>query len=426
MKENLDVRINPTIRLDLLITIVAFLAMEMDLGRVAGYRLALPMAGALLVLSATTVTWKWPRGIMQPLPIRTIVAWILVAGWSMVSALWSVNPVESILHSAILFAVLIFSMPQSRAPASTGARYVFWALLSVCIVSWVIAFALPGYAWEVGGGLQRLSGVMQHEFRLGYISAAGLLITVASFTSHRVAAYIRLPHGILLAALVVFTATLLSTQTRSLLVYTLLLAVWLVLSRGTGLRRVLFAMVALIGLMLAVYFSADLLSSLSRGTQDATLTGRTHVWERTMVAADAQNPWLGAGYATYLNERFDFVWGSYRPPHAHNAVLHAYFELGILGALLTLSLMGFMLFDAYASFKQHPAGLSISFLLIALSILSSVTGVVFGGKAATLPAIGLILLLQEYQCRGSRDTVGRHAVTSSVAAAGTGLGSLNE
>jgi exopolysaccharide production protein ExoQ len=119
------------------------------------------------------------------------------------------------------------------------------------------------------------------------------------------------------------------------------------------------ACIALVPLFLA----RSLVESLGR---DATLSGRTEIWHS--VIGLVQNPWLGAGYETFLMgprlvELRKIFQNSFQ--EAHNGYLEVYLNLGWIG----VSLFALLLITGYqkvvAAFRREPAvgSLSLAFLI---------------------------------------------------------------
>jgi len=101
-------------------------------------------------------------------------------------------------------------------------------------------------------------------------------------------------------------------------------------------RKLTFALCALLvltifsGLFLAYY---DIYTNA--GDQAETLTGRTAIW---LVALDLaiQKPWFGHGFHSFHTVVPTF--GSYQAWHAHNELLHQFFNYGVTGVIVVIAL----------------------------------------------------------------------------------------
>lgn len=82
--------------------------------------------------------------------------------------------------------------------------------------------------------------------------------------------------------------------------------------------------------------------------RDATLTGRTEVWE-TLLSMEI-NPVLGEGFENFwLADRLKYLWDIYwwHPNQAHNGYLETYLNLGFVGLFLLVGII----FNAYRKAK---------------------------------------------------------------------------
>ena len=91
-------------------------------------------------------------------------------------------------------------------------------------------------------------------------------------------------------------------------------------------------------IVLALYFLTPIkdvfITSLG---EDATLTGRTELWED--IGGIYTNPIIGTGFESFwLGERLEWFWAKYwwKPNQAHNGYLEMYLNLGLIGVFLQL------------------------------------------------------------------------------------------
>jgi O-antigen ligase len=103
-------------------------------------------------------------------------------------------------------------------------------------------------------------------------------------------------------------------------------------------QRHLWAYLATIVLIVAVTNQLFSIQStiLEASGRDATLTGRTGIWET--VLSEPINPLIGSGYASFwLGERLQRIWAMYpNTPliQAHNGYIEVYLNLGLFGLAL--------------------------------------------------------------------------------------------
>ena len=118
--------------------------------------------------------------------------------------------------------------------------------------------------------------------------------------------------------------------------------------------------------LFAVFIAPDFVSVLGR---DATLTGRTEVWNR--VLGMTENPLFGTGYESFwLGPRLDSLWRTYwwHPNEAHNGYLEVYINLGWMGVffLAVLLVRGYR--KVAGAFQQdvRAGGLRLAYFVVAV------------------------------------------------------------
>ena len=103
--------------------------------------------------------------------------------------------------------------------------------------------------------------------------------------------------------------------------------------------------------------------------RDATLTGRTELWEDVLNIGT--NPIIGVGYGSFwLGERMATLWAKYswQPTETHNGYLDIYLDLGLAGLILMVGII----ISAFRNIRerllsnQEYAGLHVTFLVVAL------------------------------------------------------------
>lgn len=102
--------------------------------------------------------------------------------------------------------------------------------------------------------------------------------------------------------------------------------------RRAAIHTLVLALVTFAAVSLFVGFGADLVETLGR---DATLTGRTKLWQEIVVMND--NPLLGTGFESFwMGTRLDRIWRNHwwHPNEAHNGYLEVFLNLGWIGVAL--------------------------------------------------------------------------------------------
>jgi O-antigen ligase len=102
--------------------------------------------------------------------------------------------------------------------------------------------------------------------------------------------------------------------------------------------RFSFLMLTGCAIVLALYFLTPIKDAFIESLgEDATLTGRTELWED--IGKISTNPLIGTGFESFwLGDRLEFFWAKYwwKPNQAHNGYLEMYLNLGLIGIWLQL------------------------------------------------------------------------------------------
>jgi O-antigen ligase len=119
-------------------------------------------------------------------------------------------------------------------------------------------------------------------------------------------------------------------------------------------------------MVLVLGADAALVEAMGR---DATLTGRTELWEQ--LGRMVVDPVLGAGYESFwLGDRLEKLWSIYwwRPRQAHNGYLETFLNLGWIGLAILAALIARGYRNIAAAFRaSHPtARLQLAFFTVAL------------------------------------------------------------
>jgi exopolysaccharide production protein ExoQ len=251
------------------------------------------------------------------------------------SAAWSQDPVLTLRRAipfalAAAFGLLLASrMPLRRQLLLMEAAFVLLALASAAL-----ALACPSLGLDAstghGGNWQ---GVFTQKNACGraMVFASAAVLAQGSLTLRRI------------LSLLLFTAVLLMSGSRGawgidLLLFGVLGALWCV-CRFKRLQRLPLVALASgaalsVGALAKLYF-ASLATMVGR---DATLTGRTAIWEQVWIAI-WKRPWLGYGFSAFWRgtkgASFEVVVAlKFVLFHAHNGFLEIWLELGLAGLFL--------------------------------------------------------------------------------------------
>jgi exopolysaccharide production protein ExoQ len=291
---------------------------------------------------------KRNRFILIPIVILMLIVFL--------SLLWSVAPQTTLKRSVFFSAATLFSIYfTTRFDPEKQVSLLAWALGIAAILSVFFIVFLPTYGQMggreilVGGNEAELSGAFRgvfiHKNALGRAMAlaCSALLCVAIDNRNKVQGWLAWAGFFLAFALVV------ACQSATSLFVTISCLVLIPLYRNL---RWNIQMVSLYSIILIVIGSFIVLGLSNFDTvatalgRDATLTGRTDLWNAVLYDI-AQKPILGYGYRAYWRgwegpsatiwELFPWL-----PPHSHNGFLDLWLELGLLGLLTFLA--SFVLF----------------------------------------------------------------------------------
>jgi exopolysaccharide production protein ExoQ len=270
---------------------------------------------------------------------------LLLVVLALASVLWSAAPEVTLRRSIALLGTTLFGFYLSaRYTVGTQVRLLAWALGIAAVLSLLLALALPTYGISddpFTPGDWR--GVFDHKNNLGSSMVLGAMVFLLLATSSHKLRWLAWVCFILSLALL-----LLSNSVTALVVF-LTLLVLLPLFRALRWRYTLavpfliFAVV-LVGAV-AVYSVSNTEIVLNTLGRDATLTGRTQLWD-VVLDMIREQPWLGYGYSAFWlglegpSARLWLATGQ-EYSHAHNSFLDLWLQLGLLG--VAVFSLGFVL-----------------------------------------------------------------------------------
>ena len=148
-------------------------------------------------------------------------------------------------------------------------------------------------------------------------------------------------------------------------------------------RHIGVVVVSLLVIGFLLEYSFDLWQVILTGLgRDATLTGRTVLWEQ--VLAMGTSPVIGTGYDSFwLGERVELFWNMYywKPNQAHNGFLETYLNLGWIGVLLLTGVIVSAYRKIAAGMVRHDPYQILRLSLYVVVLLSNLTEAYFKGLA---------------------------------------------
>jgi O-antigen ligase len=273
---------------------------------------------------------------------------LLILALAGASAFWSVAPEETAgmwfdLLGLSAFAVYFACKLGLKAfVESLALAITISAAASILLAVFVPSLAIQDGAWQ---------GMFSYKNQLGLNMALGL-ITVACLDDSR-----GVRRGLQIAAFLLCTGALIASkcatgEAATLIMLALILPLLLWSRRRRSVKPALAVVCALAAAVLSGSgFSNAAFALLGR---DATLTGRTDIWQLTLDAI-AEKPLVGYGYDAFWSE--GGPWERYIEPivrwvpgAAHNGYLEVALNIGIVGEILLILFLAVGVSRAAASF----------------------------------------------------------------------------
>jgi len=277
---------------------------------------------------------------LQNLPIiRWVAAFFCISAlstfWSPSFALTSFRAMQLLT----LLLLVIWLVRTRQTPQSILAG-LYWILAVFGILS-IVGFIFWPEACQT-----TMFGARTETIRLGrpFYSSGMVGETVAVILSGlfcRAMSSRGSTRTVLLLASAAAFGIIIGTRSRAALIMLLLVVCTLLIARKAGVLIVLAGI--LLGLLLSLGIGFSLLGFVNRseGLQKTlTLNNRTTIWVKTLETA-LEKPWFGQGYVVgnrdMLHERLVEEAGLGGGTQAHNAVLAAFIDTGIIGAVLIIA-----------------------------------------------------------------------------------------
>jgi len=275
------------------------------------------------------------KTVVRPL-VRDPFLWVLV-GLAVFSFIWSDFPGISRKEAVLTFMTTLFGVYlASRYSLKEQLQIIAWAagIAAVFSLLYTLAFPWAGIEQGIHAGAWRGPVTQKNIFaRLMVMCAVPLaLVLNSSRTKYRYVVWA--VFGITVALIV------LSTSKTALVVFLTLMMVLPIYRalRWSSSFAVPFLMsLVLVGASTGTWLMTNWVSFLGSLGKDATLTGRTEIWD-AIIEKIGERPWLGYGYDAFWQPGGgqDYVWYVFRITftQSHNGYLDLTVQLGILGLLL--------------------------------------------------------------------------------------------
>jgi len=320
---------------------------------------------------------------------------VLYVGWCLASFKWA-GSVNALIHPLIIGLSWLATKIVGRFRLEDSIRFLVVSCVVASLISIALRFISPHIALQPfsSSGAPELRGIFDHQLRLGLLTGTAFGLLVLGFLNGDMR---RMRGNIPAWAWWAFTAIILVTcyLARARLFTAALIVALPVcgLIAGRLLTRTGSAVVLIAGFFIWAYDSQSIIDAVFKTKSDITLSGRTTVWQRALAAA-SERPIRGSGFATFNDQRFDYLWAEYRPPSAHNTFIHAYFETGLVGlGFLVASLVSALCIGMYLSVRLRKV--SYTLFMTVYGVFCGLFSVVFAGKASIFISIFVLILAQE-------------------------------
>jgi exopolysaccharide production protein ExoQ len=287
-----------------------------------------------------------------------LAALVLLA---LVSCLWAQMPLLVLRRGIAVFGTTLFGVALAlRLSLEEQLRLLRWVFRIIAVLSLACIVLLPGYGISSGADNHgEWRGIFDHKNRLGSIMALSILVEWQLPAHSRLDRIIKGLALLVSALLLVFSDSV--TPLIALVAALLFMEVYKLASLRLRLPTyAIFLASAVFGVVLFLGVGGKVMDALGRSSD---LTGRTQIWSM-VLSFIPRHPVLGYGYSGFWNGAstesgaIDQIVGA-MVMYSHNGFLEILLNLGAVGLLLTLVLLGTGVKRAY-SFSDFDRS-SVSF-----------------------------------------------------------------
>lgn len=328
---------------------------ELDLGDSNTNRLFLAI---VIYLLATALLFPRIRAALTILTRRPEV--LLLVLLPLASVLWSADPGPVMRRATAHMLTVLFCLyvVTRYSPEEFFERLLisFWIGM---VASILVGLFLPQIGITQGSVN---SGAWMGVY--GHKAIAGRMCAVSLFVALLYSPRAKWLHVVRISTIICTLALCALTQSRASWLLVLLggggalLVQFLRIERlSTGLRIAITATTLTAMVVIGTATFDDLLLSMGR---DATMSGRTKLWESAILVAADKHPWFGAGYRDFWLgpavqdvARYLSSWAR-MPAHGHNGYLDTWLELGWFGLVVLIFFLVRTIFAVLSASIQQP------------------------------------------------------------------------
>jgi exopolysaccharide production protein ExoQ len=268
-----------------------------------------------------------------------------------VSVLWSDYPFIAFKRwfkslGDPLMALIILSEVNPSAAVGSVLRRCAFVLVPLSIV-FIKYFPRLGRGYSDWTGQAYYTGVTTNKNMLGYLLLVfGLLFLCTTLTrgmkERRAEQRTELAISVLMLGMILWLVRMADSKTA---LVALCVSAGTIFALGSSLVRRYFGRVAIAALVvvLTLQWAFNIWGLvLEAAGRDATLTGRTEIWAEVLKLS--QSALVGSGFQSFwLGDRLTAMWARFpvfRPNQAHNGYLEIYLNLGWVGLIVFLCMLG--------------------------------------------------------------------------------------
>lgn len=313
-----------------------------EVGSRAGNNLAQGVFLLIHLITLGLIGLRWKKGLHQLMGADKFLLGLV--GLTFMSMLWSAAPEVTLRRSMGVGLTTVFGIYlASQFTLRQQVQLMVWAFGSMMIVTLLMAVLTP----ELGlmnSAEAAWRGPYSNKNMLGRVTTLSAITALLVALSYHRRFWLRLL-GLGMFGLSVLILLLTTSKTTLVVFLALLVCLPVVAALRWNFNltiafSIVVALVATVGILLVVTNFNTILDLLGK---DATLTGRTPLWE-ALVVKIWESPWLGYGYSAFWlgwSGPSADVWATidWAPRHAHNGYLDIAAELGLVGLTLFLLTM---------------------------------------------------------------------------------------
>lgn len=306
--------------------------------------------GSLILVYLITFTLlflRWRKVLAALMKERYISVYL---GIFLLSYFWSDFPQDTLKYGLSGVGATAFGLYlATRYTPKEQMKILFWTFALMLISSILMAIAIPQYGFMSGEHEGALRGIFSHKNGFGDKMVLATLIFLIQLLDKKSKNNSWLLWIYIFLALICVVLSKSGNALLGLVIMLTLFFIARILRSRYEIMISAFLSFAIVGLAGMTWFSSNEAVFFAAIGEDATLTGRTEIWQYVWDQIQ-QRPWLGYGYKGFwhnLDGASSYVNLAYGPygnngiPHAHNGFLEILLATGVLG--LSVFLIGYLI-----------------------------------------------------------------------------------